>query len=203
MLEITLMKSMYNEMDPDKIKEVEVLTNDNDAKYHKLNMSLPDYPQLQSITVEVQYKAYGIAMYYLHINDQLDVQEDIQTPMAKAAILHFFSTYQPDFIKPDLPADLSEVSILDCFEPDKIPDYRPKHAFPGLVLFEDIEKGNLKPTDSSMPTFPGLRMLNKDSEEDSRPAYIAKGENYTEFHGDNDEFQKELEKLKLQFQIKQ
>ena len=99
MLEITLMKSMYHEMDPDKIKEVEVFTNDNDAKYHKLNMSLPDYPQLQSITVEVQYKAYGIAMYYLHINDQLDVQEDIQTPMAKAAILHFFFHLSAGFHK--------------------------------------------------------------------------------------------------------
>ena len=201
MLEITLMKTLYHEMDEEKIKEIETFTNDDASKFHKLSMKLPEYPELQSITVEVRYMAYGVAMYYLHINDNLEVDEDINQPMAKAAILNFFQNYCPSFVKPDLPEDLSEVSVLDCFDPDRMPDYRPKHAFPGLVLYEDMKKGKVKAQDGTIPSFPGIRMLNQEKKPDDRPAYVSSKENYTEFNGDQDEFQKKMEELKAQFKV--
>lgn len=201
MLEITLMKSLFHEMDEDKIKEVETFTNDDASKFHKLAMKLPEYPELTSITVEVRYMAYGVAMYYLHLNDHLEIDEDIQTPVAKASILHFFRTYCPSFVKSDLPEDLSEISILDCFRVEEIPDYRPKHAFPGLVLYEDMKNGKRKAGDNSMPSFPGIRMLHKENKEDHKPAYISEKEEYTEFHGNHDEFQKKMEELKAQFKV--
>lgn len=199
MLEITLMKSLYHEMDTDKIPEVEEFTNDDASRFRKLPFKLPEFPELQSITAEVRYLAYGAAMYYLHINDRLDIDEDINQPMAKAILIHFFKTYQPAFFKKDLPEDLSEIPVLDCFDPDPIPDYRPAYAFPGLILYEDLKNGKVKTVDGSMPTFPGIRMLNQEEKENDKPAYIAKDEEYTEFHGDNDEFQKKLEELKLKF----
>lgn len=201
MLEITLMKTLYHEMDEDKIKEIETFTNDDASKFHKLAMTLPEYPELQSITSEVRYMAYGAAMYYLHINDNLEVDEDINQPMAKAAIMHFFQTYCPSFVKPNLPDDLSEVSVLDCFDPDPMPDYRPKHAFPGLVLYEDMKNGKIKPDDKNTPSFPGIRMLNHEKKEDDRPAYVSSKENYTKFNGDQDDFQKKMEELKAQFKV--
>lgn len=201
MLEITLMKSLYHEMNEDNIKEVETFTNNDASKFHKLAMKLPEYPELESITVEVHYMAYGSAMYYLHMNDNLEVNEDINQPMAKAAILHFFRTYQPSFIKPDLPEDLSEISILNCFQVEEIPDYRPKYAFPGLILYEDMKNGTIKTADGSAPSFPGLRILNQEKPEDDRPAYVSSNETYTKFDGNQDDFQKKMEELKAKFQI--
>ena len=202
MLEITLMRSLYHEMDPDQVPEVVETTNEDSSRFRTLSIDLSEYPTLHSFTVEVRYMAYGVAMFYLHYNNNLEVEEDIRTPMAKAVILHFFRTYQPAYFKKDLPKDIRDLSILDCFDADLIPDYRPKYAFPGLVLYEDMKKGNIKAVDGSMPTFPGLRMLHhEEDEKDQKPAYVAGCENYTEFNGNNDEFQKKLDELKKQFDL--
>ncbi|MDO4556817.1 MAG: hypothetical protein Q4B70_17025 [Lachnospiraceae bacterium] len=205
MLEITLMKSLYHEMNPEKIPNVTETTNEDASRFRTLAIHLPAYPKLKTFTAEVRYMAYGSAMYYLHFNDNLEIEEDIQSPMAKDVILHFYTTYQPSYLKEDLPEDFSSICVLDCFDVAKIPDYRPKYAFPGLVLYEDMKNGNYKAVDGSMPTFPGIRMLNQDRNstdpENEKPAYIAKDENYTKFDGNNDEFQNKLEELKKQFEL--
>lgn len=200
MLAITLLKSLYHEMDVEKIPDVEVFTNEDASKYHKLAFEVPDYPDIRSITAEVRYMAYGIAMYYLHLNEDLDTDCDIESPEAKAALLSFFRTYQPSFVKPDLPEDLSDISTLDCFLADQIPDYRPPYAFPGLILYDDLKSGKVKADGSTLPSFPGLRLLNQDAD-NQKPAYISNQESYTEFHGNEDDFQKKLEELKLQFKV--
>lgn len=203
MFEITLMKSLYHEMDQERIPEVEAFTDGGDASYRRLPLKLPEYPGLKSMTSEVRHMAYGVAMYYLHLNDNLKVDEDIDSPLAKAAILHFFSTYQPSFFKKDLPGDLSRLSVLDCFDVDRIPDYRPKYAFPGLVTLEDIRNGKVKEKD--MPTFPGIRMLRQGIGEngDETPAFVSEQEEYTRFHGDPDKVMDKLEELKQKFKVEQ
>jgi hypothetical protein len=201
MLEITLMKSLYHEMDSEKIPEVEEFTNEESSRFRKMPFTLPEFPELHSITSEVRYMAYGVAMYYLHINDDLETEEDINQPMAKAAILQFFRTYQPSYFRDDLPEETEELSTLDYFDAGKIPDYRPKYAFPNLIMYEDLKNGKVPSSDSSFPTFPGIRMLNREDQEDKKPAYIAKDEEYTEFNGNNDDFQKKLEELKAKFPL--
>lgn len=83
MLEITLMKSLYHEMDSEKLNGIEEFTNHQSSRFRKLKLELSEFPKLHSITVEVRYMAYGVAMYYLHINDNLEIDEDINQPVAK------------------------------------------------------------------------------------------------------------------------
>ena len=203
MLEITLMKTLYHEMDEEKIKEIKVFDNNDASKFHELAVEIPGYPEIHTMTSEVHYMAYGVAMYYLHINGDLETREDIEDEKAKACIYHFFKTYKPDFLKEDLPEDISGLSILDCFNVDIIPDYRPKYAFPGLVMYEDIKSGKAKLPDRSKPSFPGLRLLGGAAEEkiDDRPAYISNKENYVKLDGNQDETAKKLEELKAMFNV--
>ena len=107
------------------------------------------------------------------------------------------------FLKEDLPEDITDLSILDCFNVDIIPDYRPKYAFPGLVMYEDIKSGKAKLPDRSKPAFPGLRLLGGEAEEkiDDRPAYISNKENYVKLDGNQDETAKKLEELKAMFNV--
>lgn len=200
MLEITLLKSLYLEMDPEKIKEVKEFDNNDTSKYHQLAIEVPGYPEIWAITSEVEYLAYNATMYYFHYNDELDTRADITTPKAKAAILAFFQKYKPEFLLEELP---EEGTILDCFQIDKIPDYRPKYAFPGIVMYEDIKNGTYKDPRGSMPSFPGLRMLNKedDKEKDNRPVTVSDKDEVTQFDGNVDDFQKKMEELKKQFDI--
>ena len=201
MLEITLMKSLYHEMNPDLISEAKETTNDEAlaSRFRILPLYLPEYPKLHSFAAEVRYLAYGGATYHLHFNDRLSEDVDIHSEEAKAVLLYFFRTYKPDYFKADLPEDLNDTDILDCFDAGLIPDYRPKYAFPGIVMFEDIKNGKVKAADGSVPSFPGLRMLNKKEDKEEKPAFLSECDNYTEFSGDNDKFQEKLEALKKQF----
>lgn len=198
MLEITLLKTLYNEMNPGTITEVKKFDNQDASVYHQIPLTLPDYPEIQTMTCEIRYLSHNGTMYYLHFNEDLDTEEDIKTPRAKAAILAFFQTYKPEFLLPKLP---KEGTILDCFDIDKIPDYRPKYAFPGLVLYEDLKNGTLPTESSGLPSFPGIRMLRSEEKEEGRPVTVSSKDNVTQFNGNNDDFQKKMEELKKQFDI--
>lgn len=203
MLEITLLKTLFHEMDEDKIKDIRVFDDGDATKYHELSLEVPGFPEFKTLTSSVRYMAYGSAMYYVHQNGNLEVEEDIHSPAMKAAIYHFFKTYKPEFLKKDLPEDLSSISILDCFDLNAIPDYRPKYAFPGIVMLDDIKNGTAKNADGSKPTFPGLRMLMggaSEEREDDKPAFFSKDQNYTEFK-DRDDFSSKMEALKKQFAL--
>ena len=200
MLEVTLMKSLYHEMDPKTIKEVREFDHEGASKYRELAIEVADYPQIQTITSEVRYMAYGSALYYIHFNGDLTVDEEITNDMVKSAILTFFKKYKPEYLLEELPL---EGSVLDCFDADKIPDYRPKYAFPGLIMYEDIKNGTYEDPRGNKPTFPGLRMLagNVEEKKDDRPVNVSNDAEFTKFDGNKDDFQKKMEELKAQFDI--
>ena len=203
MLAITLLKTLFHEMDEEKINTVRVYDNDDASKYHELNLEVPGFPEVTTLTSEARYGSHNSAMYYVHINGNLDEEADIHSPAVKASIYHFFKTYRPDFFKDDLPADISDISILDCFDLAKLPVYRPKYAFPGLVMMEDIKNETAKMPDRSKPSFPGLRMLmggSVEERDENKPAIVSKDQEYTEFKGEED-FNKKMEALKKQFNI--
>ena len=203
MLEITLLKTLFHEMDPDKIQEVRIYDNDDASKYHELDLDVPEFPEMKTLTAEARYGSHNSTMYYVHANGNLAIDEDIHVPAVKAAIYHFFKTYQPDFFFDDLPEDISDLSILECFDVAKIPDYRPKYAFPGLVMMEDIKSGKAKGPDANKPTFPGLRMLmggSSEEHDDSKPAFVSNDQKLTEFK-DKEDFNAQMEALKKQFNI--
>lgn len=198
MLEITLLKALYNEMNPGTIKDVRKFDNEESSVFHQIPLEVPGYPEIETITAEIRYLAHNGTMYYLHYNDDLVTEEDIKTPKAKAAILAFFQKYKPEYLLPELPED---GTVLDCFDVDKIPDYRAKYAFPGLVLYEDIKNGTIPKDSGDLPSFPGIRMLSQDKKEDGRPVTVSSKDNVTQFNGNNDDFQKKMEELKKQFSI--
>jgi len=203
MLEITLLKTLFHEMDKDKINEIRVYDNEDASKYHELMITVPGFPEIKTLTAEARYGAHNSAMYYVHLNGDLENNADIHDPSVKAAIYHFFRAYQPDFFKEELPENIGELSILDCFDIAKIPDYRPKYAFPGIVMMEDIKNGTAKTADTNKPSFPGLRMLmggSLEEHDDSKPAFVSNDQKLTEFKGEDD-FNKKMEALKKQFNI--
>lgn len=203
MLEITLLKTLFHEMDPDKIPAVRVYDNEDASKYHELELDVPGFPEMKVLTAEARYGSHNSTMYYVHANQNLDIDEDIHLPAIKTAIYHFFKTYKPEFFVDGLPADISELSILDCFDVAKIPDYRPKYAFPGIVMMEDIKNGTAKMNDSNKPSFPGLRMLmggSGEEHDESKPAFISNDQKLTEFEN-KDDFNAKMEELKKQFNI--
>lgn len=203
MLEITLLKTLFHEMDKEKIPAVRVFDDGDATKYHELAMEVPEFPEITTLTSSVRYMAYGSAMYYVHKNGQLNCNEDIHSPAIQAAIYHFFKTYRPDFLKKELPKDISGLSILDCFDIAKIPDYRPKYAFPGIVMLDDLKNGTAKVPDRDLPTFPGLRMLmggSAQEHDEGKPAFFTGDQNYTEFK-DKEDFSSKIEELKKQFSL--
>lgn len=204
MLPITLLKTLFHEMDEEKIKGIRTFDNDRKAaKYHEMDLSIPNCPDCKTLTAEARYGSHNSTMYYVHINGDLDTEEEVNSPLVKAAIYWFFKTYQPDYFKEDLPEYISDISILDCFDIAKIPDYRPQYAFPGIVTMEDIRSGKAKGRDNNTPSFPGLRMLmggTFEERDESKPAYVSKDQELTEFKG-QDDFDKKMEALKKQFNI--
>ena len=203
MLAITLLKTLFHEMDADKIKEVRVYDNSDASKYHEIDMAVPGFPEFTTLTAEARYGAHNSTMYYVHMNKDLETEADLHNPAVKAAIYHFFKTYHPEFFKEDLSEDISDMSILDCFDIAKIPDYRPQYAFPGIVTMEDIRSGKAKAPEKNTPSFPGLRMLmggSAEEHDDSKPAFVSNDQKLTEFNGEDD-FNKKMEELKKQFNI--
>ena len=138
--------------------------------------------------------------YYLFINDER-VDTDIRDPKVKQVIYEFYKQHHPEYLKENLPDDMTDVDILDCFEVFKMPDYRPKHAFPGLVTLEDIRNGNIHDEDKPKFAFPGLELYsNRDaSEDEEEKPMVASYKGYTAFDGDREQAKDKIEQLKSQF----
>ena len=130
-----------------------------------------------------------------------NVWTDIRDPKVKQVIYEFYKQHHPEYLKENLPDDMTDVDILDCFEVFKMPDYRPKHAFPGLVTLEDIRNGNIHDEDKPKFAFPGLELYsNRDaSEDEEEKPMVASYKGYTAFDGDREQAKDKIEQLKSQF----
>ena len=137
MYEFTLLKSMFFELDKYKIEGV-TQTQEGQRTFHRLEVSYDSVPEVTSITAEERILPY-VDRYYLFINDER-VETDIRDPKVKQVIYEFYKQYHPEYLKEDLPDDMTDVDILECFDVFKMPDYRPEHAFPGLVTLESRTK---------------------------------------------------------------
>lgn len=167
MYEFTLLKSMFFELDKYKIESV-TQTQEGQRTFHRLEVSYDSVPEVTSITAEERILPY-VDRYYLFINDER-VETDIRDPKVKQVIYEFYKQYHPEYLKEDLPDDMTDVDILECFDVFKMPDYRPEHAFPGLVTLEDLKNGNVHDEDKPKFAFPGLELYSKgDASDEDKP----------------------------------
>ena len=156
MIKITLLKTLFYELDPEKIEIVE-LNHYKERIFHRIEKSFDSIPEIKSVTVEERYLPYSV-LYYLTVNDEpepVDLIGDISL-----WILEFVKEYQPDFLRPDLQEYLNHnpLDILQCFNVGKIPAYRRRFAYSDLTMttMEDIRNGNVK-KDERRATFPGIQ----------------------------------------------
>ena len=182
MYEFTLLKSMFFELDKYKIEGV-TQTREGQRTFHRLEVSYDSVPEVTSITAEERILPY-VDRYYLFINDER-VETDIRDPKVKQVIYEFYKQYHPEYLKENLPDDMTDVNILDCFE----------------VTLEDIRNGNVHDEDKPKFAFPGLELYSKRdaSEEEEDKPMIASYKGYTSFDGDREQAQNKIEQLKSQF----
>ena len=196
MYEFTLLKSMFFELDKYKIESV-TQTQEGQRTFHRLEVSYDSVPEVTSITAEERILPY-VDRYYLFINDER-VETDIRDPKVKQVIYEFYKQYHPEYLKEDLPDDMTDVDILECFDVFKMPDYRPEHAFPGLVTLEDLKNGNVHDEDKPKFAFPGLELYSKGDASDEDKPMVASFKGYTSFDGDREQAKDKIEQLKSQF----
>ncbi len=193
MFEFSLLKSLYYEMDKYEMDGVEE-TKEGNSTFRRIEVNYPATPGVSSITIEERILPM-VDRYYLYINDE---KADVKEGEAKQAVYEFYKDHFPQYLKEDLPELLGDIDILECFHVYKMPDYRPKHAFPGLVLLDEVRNGKVRP-DERIVTFPGLEFIKKD---DGKPT-VAGFEGYTAFSENGEEARKEaqdkLEMMKKQF----
>ena len=169
MFEFSLLKSLFFEMDKYKMEGV-TQTKKGKSTYRRLEVHYDTAPQIFAITAEERILPY-LDRYYLYINDE-KVPADLKETPVKQVIYEFYKEKFPAYLKEGVPDNMENVNILDCFEVFNMPDYRPKHAFPGLELVAKREEG--KPT-------------------------AADFEGYTAFDGDREGAQNKINDLKKQF----
>lgn len=196
MYEFTLLKSMFFELDKYKIEGV-TQTQEGQRTFHRLEVSYDSVPEVTSITAEERILPY-VDRYYLFINDER-VETDIRDPKVKQVIYEFYKQYHPEYLKEDLPNDMTDVDILECFDVFKMPDYRPEHAFPGLVTLEDLKNGNVHDEDKPKFAFPGLELYSKGDASDEDKPMVASFKGYTSFDGNREQAKDKIEQLKSQF----
>lgn len=195
MFEFSLLKSLFFELDKYEMDGVEE-TKKGNSTFRRIEINYESVPNVTSITAEERILPM-VDRYYLYINDEKSAA-DVKEGDTKQAIYEFYKDHFPEYLVEDLPDILGEINILECFQVYKMPDYRPKHAFPGLVFLDDIRSGKARP-DERIATFPGLELIKKD---DGKPA-ISEYEGYTAFSEDVEEAREEaknkLEMMKKQF----
>ena len=196
MFEFTLLKSMFFEMDKykmDGITEEKIKQKTRRTK----EVHYETVPSITSITAEERILPY-VDRYYFYVNDER-LPADIRLPEVKQVIYEFFKEHFPDYLKEGLPDVLTEENILECFDVGHMPDYRPKHAFPGLITMEDLKNGLVRDEDKPKFAFPGLELLgSRKEQEDDTPVYAELGE-YTAFDGDREGAKNKIEEMKKQF----
>ena len=193
MFEFSLLKSLFFELDKYKIEGVTYSTK-KQSTYHRLEVHYDAVPEITVITAEERILPY-VDRYYFYINDET-YPADIKEPAVKQVIYEFYKEYLPSYLKEGLPDDMTDVNILEFFNVFQMPDYRPKHAFPGLVTLEDIRNGNIHDEDKPKYAFPGLEMYTK---RDPDKAAVTEFEGYTAFDGDRESAQNKIEEMKRQF----
>ncbi len=216
MFAFTLMKSLYFELDKYNIEGVDEW-KEKDSTFRRLEVAYDKVPEITSITMELRILPY-LDRYYMYVNDG-KTEVNIREPQIKQVIYEFYKDHFPNYLKKDLPEDLSGISILDCFEVFNMPDYRPKYAYPGLVTLEDLRAGNVH-DESPLHAYPGLEFVGKYKEEKikQRPALGGLAailanrtqrepgkptwsdfEGYEEFNGDQNKAISKIEQLKAQY----
>lgn len=181
MFEFTLFKSLFFEMDPFKMDGV-IESKEKQITSRRLEVAYDAVPQVTSITSQERILPY-LDRYYFYINDEA-LPAELDRVEVKQVIYEFFKEKFPEYLKEDLPSDMTDVNILEAFNVFKMPDYRPKHAFPGIVTLEDLRNGNVK-QDTRQFAFPGLELFSQESKDllaqQGKPAYISDKEDYTAF----------------------
>ena len=199
MFEFTLLKSLFFELDKYKMDGITETKVKQSTKRRK-EVHYPNVPSITSITAEERILPY-LDRYYFYVNDETYPAE-LKEPAVKQVIYEFYKEHFPSYLKEGLNDDMTNQNILDCFEVFKMPDYRPKHAFPGLITLEDIRSGNVHDDDKPKYSFPGLEILGgrKKVEEagEEKPVYADLG-GYTAFDGDREGAKNKLEEMKKQF----
>ena len=196
MFEFTLLKSLYFELDK---YNMEGATEEKSgmSTFRSIDVNYANVPQITSITMEERILPM-VDRYYIYLNHEERPRESTREPEVAQVIYEFYKDHFPSYLKADLPEILGDYSILDCFEVFNMPDYRPKHAFPGIVTLEDVKNGKVK-LDERIATFPGLQMLKPDA---GKPA-ISGYKGYVGFDADEetarDQAKNKLEDMKKTF----
>lgn len=193
MFEFSLLKSLFFEMDKYKMEGI-TQTKKGKSTYRTKEVHYADAPQITSITSEERILPY-VDRYYFYVNEER-MPADLKRPEVKRVIYEFYKEHFPNYLKDGIPEDLTDVNILDCFEVFNMPDYRPKHAFPGLVTLEDIRNGNVHDEDKPRHSFPGLELFS--GRKDGKPS-VSDYEGYTAFDGDRESAQNKIDAMKKQF----
>ena len=158
MLKFTLLKQFYYAFDPDDIPEVRERRG-GDIYHRTLNVDHLNLPGIHEVTAQERFLPKS-QLYRIYINDERE-EADINELRVKELILAFFRYYHPDYLKEDLPDDLSDTDILDCFEVDRMPGYNSrKYAYRELITLEDIRSGK-EDRGRQKYGFPGLTFSDK------------------------------------------
>ena len=195
MFEFSLLKSLFFEMDKYKMEGV-TQTKKGKSTYRSMEVCYDNVPEIHKITAEERILPY-LDRYYFYVNDER-VSADLKRPEVKQVIYEFYKEHFPTYLKEGIPEDLTDVNILECFEVFNMPDYRPKHAFPGLVTLEDIRSGKVHDEDKPKYSFPGLELFTGRKREDGKPS-VADFEGYTAFDGDRESAKNKIDEMKKKF----
>lgn len=196
MFEFSLFKSLFFELDKYKIEGV-IQTKDGQKTFRRLEVSYDNVPEITSITAEERILPY-VDRYYFFVNDE-KMPAELTRPEVKQVIYEFYREHFPQYLKKDIPEDLTDVNILDCFEVFNMPDYRPQQAFPGIVTMKDIKEGNVHDEDLPKFAFPGLELYKGGKNREEEEPMVASYDGYTSFDGNRDEAQNKIEELKGKF----
>lgn len=157
MLKFTLLKQFYYACDPDKIPEAKERRS-GDIFHRTLNIDHLGLSGIHEVTAQERYLPYS-QLYRFYINDETK-EADISETRVKEMLIAFFRYYYPDYLKENIPEDLSKTDILDCFEVDKMPGYYDKYAYRDLITMKEIREGK-EDRGRQKHGFPGLRFSKK------------------------------------------
>lgn len=161
MLKITLLKTLYYEMNASIIPKENII-HGKDRRFHTIQKTYDVCPEIKSVTVEERYLPYSI-LYYLWVNDE-KIASDLNEPSVCHWILSFFQEFHPEYLYEGI--CIQETNNLDqlltCFNVDTIPSYRDNRAYKDLEItrMEDVKNGTVK-EDNRQATFPGMTFSKK------------------------------------------
>lgn len=216
LFDLTLEKNLFFELDPKKIEQVEERTigTRGETIVRTLAFSFKKHPQISSVSAVKRHYAY-YDKCYIHLGDDLENAVSLREERTKDCLLELYSEIAPQYLKKDMDFEDRTIDLRQYFDVTKMPDERPKYAFPGLVTFEDMRNGNVEWKDG--PSFPGIRMFSEEEKksfsffgmpiraDQNEPAY-SMVEGYKKIEGESTEEKREnllseLDRLKQQFHV--